>query len=322
MVRSIIDVVHVGSASRDIALDDPRGWRLGGGVTYSALTTARLGLRTAAIIGVDAEAARASELDLLRDASVQIRLVELAAGPIFENVETPAGRVQTALAVGEPVPMPDHLPSVWRDAAAWSLVPVADEVPGAWAGVPAPGALLSVGWQGLLRRLVAGDRVRRRPPGPSLLLARADIVGVGRLDVDPATSFRDLARWLRPAARLCVTDGPAGGVLVTIGADRVAGAVRYAPAPTDGDLDPTGAGDVFLAAVLAAAVHPAILGPARDRIGSDLRLAAVAGSLTVERAGLDAVPWLDAIRARASRDPDDGRMVVQVSMGSKVGSAG
>ena len=321
MARPRVEVVHVGSACRDVVPEDPRGWRLGGGVTYASLTTARLGLRTAAMIGVDAEAARASELDLLRDASVQIQLVELAAGPIFENLETPAGRVQTALAVGEPVPMPDHLPSAWRDAAAWSLVPVADEVPGAWAGVPAPGALLSVGWQGLLRRLVAGDRVRRRPPGPSPLLARADIVGVSRLDVDPATSFRDLARWLRPAARLCVTDGPAGGVLVTIGADGAA-AVRYAPAPIDRDLDPTGAGDVFLAAVLAAAVRPAILGGMRDHIGSDLRLAAVAGSLTVERVGVDAVPWLTAIRARASRDPDHGRRVVYVPMDSKVGSAG
>jgi hypothetical protein len=29
----------------------PRGWRLGGGATYAALTTARLGLRTAAVVG-------------------------------------------------------------------------------------------------------------------------------------------------------------------------------------------------------------------------------------------------------------------------------
>ena len=36
------DVVVVGAAARDIAPDDPRGWRLGGGVSYSALTTARL----------------------------------------------------------------------------------------------------------------------------------------------------------------------------------------------------------------------------------------------------------------------------------------
>ena len=27
-----VEVVHVGSACRDIAPDDPRGWRLGGGV--------------------------------------------------------------------------------------------------------------------------------------------------------------------------------------------------------------------------------------------------------------------------------------------------
>src|SRR5262249_30017960 len=31
-------VVVVGSAARDLVDDDPRGWRLGGGVSYSALT--------------------------------------------------------------------------------------------------------------------------------------------------------------------------------------------------------------------------------------------------------------------------------------------
>ena len=53
MTRPHIEVVHVGSACRDIAPEDPRGWRIGGGVMYAALTTARLGLRTAAVVGVD-----------------------------------------------------------------------------------------------------------------------------------------------------------------------------------------------------------------------------------------------------------------------------
>ena len=53
MTRPAIEVVHVGSACRDIAPEDPRGWRIGGGVMYAALTTARLGLRTAAVVGVD-----------------------------------------------------------------------------------------------------------------------------------------------------------------------------------------------------------------------------------------------------------------------------
>ncbi len=38
------DVVVVGSACRDLVEDDPRGWRLGGGASYSALAFARLGL--------------------------------------------------------------------------------------------------------------------------------------------------------------------------------------------------------------------------------------------------------------------------------------
>ena len=92
-----IEVLHVGAACRDIAEDDPRGWRLGGGVTYAALTTARLGLRTAAVVGVDSVARTAEELHLLRDAGVELSLVPLSEGPIYHNVETPAGRVQTCV---------------------------------------------------------------------------------------------------------------------------------------------------------------------------------------------------------------------------------
>ena len=60
---SLPEVVVVGAASRDVVDDDPRGWRLGGGVSYSALAVARLGLPTRALIGVDREASSASELD-------------------------------------------------------------------------------------------------------------------------------------------------------------------------------------------------------------------------------------------------------------------
>ena len=74
-------VVVVGAAARDLVDDDPRGWRLGGGVSYSALTTARLGLPTGAIIGVDDAAAASDEIELLRDAGVDVRLVPLEHGP-------------------------------------------------------------------------------------------------------------------------------------------------------------------------------------------------------------------------------------------------
>ena len=98
MPSPAVEVVHIGSAARDIAPDDPRGWRLGGGVTYAALTTARLGLRTAAVVGVDREASTAEELDAMRDAGVDILKVELPEGPIFHNIETPTGRRQVSMA--------------------------------------------------------------------------------------------------------------------------------------------------------------------------------------------------------------------------------
>ena len=155
MARPRVEVVHVGSACRDVVPEDPRGWRLGGGVTYASLTTARLGLRTAAIVGVDATAATASELDMLREAGVDLLLVPLDEGPIFHNLETPKGRVQTSVLTGVPLPVP-AVPESWLAAPGWSLVPVAGELTDAWADAVPAGAHLAVAWQGFLRELDGG----------------------------------------------------------------------------------------------------------------------------------------------------------------------
>lgn len=143
-----IEVLHIGSACRDVDRSVPRGWRLGGGVTYAALTTARLGLRTAAVVGVDADARSAAEFDALRAAGVDILFVPLREGPIYHNVETPEGRVQTCVQPGVPLPIPP-LPESWAAAAAWSMVPVAGEVGDDWAEVLPDGAFVAVAWQGL-----------------------------------------------------------------------------------------------------------------------------------------------------------------------------
>ena len=312
-----VEVVHVGSAARDIASDDPRGWRLGGGVTYSALTTARLGLRTAAVVGVDHEARTASELDALRAAGVDLLIVELPDGPVFHNVETPDGRVQTAVRTGvplEPVPLPES----WLNARGWSLVPVAGEVGDAWVDVIPAGATVAVGWQGLLRGLTAGQRVKRAIPVARPLIARADIVAVSRHDVDPATGLGELAGLLHRGARLLVTHGDRGGLLVTTGTTAPLPVLRYLPTHSDGEVDPTGAGDTFLAALLASAVRPSVLGPGRRRLGSDLRFAAAAGSLAVEGVGLDGVPHLGAVRRRRVREKI--RRAVLPSAAVQVGS--
>ena len=294
-------VVVVGAASRDVVDDDPRGWRLGGGVSYSAVTTARLGLSTGAIVGVDDEAATASELDLLRDAGVDVHLVHLDHGPIFQNIERPEGRLQLCGGHSDPLPI-DALPAAWRSAPGWILAPVAAELPPAWAETPADEAFVAVGWQGLLRELVAGEPVRHVAPRPDPIIRRADLVGLSRDDVDREIALADLYGLLRRGASLAVTQGDHGG-LVAHGSrrdDDAALELRHYPAvPSHDPVDPTGAGDVFLAALAAARIEPRLVG-GRIGQGFDLLLAAAAASLVLEGPGLHGVPVRDAVRLRMS----------------------
>jgi sugar/nucleoside kinase (ribokinase family) len=301
MPRPRVEVVHVGSACRDVVPEDPRGWRLGGGVTYASLTTARLGLRTAAIVGVDSTAATASELDMLRDAGVDLLLVPLEEGPVFHNVETATGRVQTSVQTGIPLPIP-VVPESWRTAPGWSLVPVAGELTDAWAEAVPAEAHLAVAWQGFLRELATGKQVRRRPPRLLAILHRADLVGVSHHDVPAETPLSDLYELLHPGADLLITRGAEGGLLVRLGANGPAESLRYLPTATDGETDPTGAGDTFLAALQASILRPAVVGRSRSRHRLDLRFAAAAGSLVVEGPGLSGVPDRSAVLVRRARE--------------------
>lgn len=292
------EVVVVGAASRDVAPEDRRGWRLGGAVTYGALMLARLGVRTGALVGVDPAASTATELDYLRDAGVDLRLVLLASGPVFENCEAPGGRRQLCLETGELLPI-DAVPDGWADVPWWLLAPVADELSEAWANVPRPGSAVALGWQGLLRELLPGAAVRRRAPRDSRLVSRARIVALSRDDVDPGLARDGLLALLRPDATLLLTDADRGGERTRLVDGRPAERRRYPAIAADAVVDPTGAGDVFLAAYVAAAAgHP--LGGSGRR-GSDLRLAAAAASLCVEAPGLRGVPEMAELAARLER---------------------
>jgi sugar/nucleoside kinase (ribokinase family) len=300
--RELPAVLVVGAACRDIADDDPRGWRLGGGVSYSALTVARLGLPTRAIVGVDEEAATASELDLLREAGVDLRLVPLRQGPIFVNIERPEGRLQLSHQRSDPLPV-DAIPGEWRSSPGWLLVPVAAELPDAWALAPPDDAIVAVGWQGLLRDLVPGEPVRRIAPGPGPIIDRADLAAISRDDVDRETPVDELVGFLRDGATLVVTQGDRGGIVAEMVGERPR--LRHYPAVHSAAIvDPTGAGDTFLAALTAARVEPRLVG-GRTGAGYDLLMAAAAASLVLEGHGLLGVPDRAAVTERmtAARRP-------------------
>lgn len=286
-------VLVVGAASRDLAAADPRGWRLGGAVTYGSLTLARLGLGVRALVGADAEAATASELDLLRAAGIEVGVVRLKRGPVFENIDQPAGRRQRCLSVADTLDM-TALPTDWRTNDAVFLGPVAGELGPDWAALTSP--LVALGWQGLLRRLTAGADVERLPPSPEPLLAVADLVGVSVDDLDPGARLSDLVDLVRPGATLVVTRGDRGGTAL-ISRRPARSILRTYPAiPSNGVTDPTGAGDVFLAALVATAIDGARLDV--EDLAARLTFAAAAASLAVERPGIAGVPTLEAVRRR------------------------
>jgi hypothetical protein len=298
-------VVVVGAACRDLVDDDERGWRLGGGASYSALALARLGVRVGALVVADELASSSRELNTIRDAGVDVRVVPGSRGPIFINIETPTGRIQQTPQVSDAVD-PRALPPGWRDAGAWMFAPVAAEVRDEWAGVPRPDALVALGWQGLLRVLRDGAPVHHLPPGPSPVVRRANLIGVGSDDVDEATTPAHLAEFMHPGATLLFTNGVHGGTAYRVG-ERPGDLEprHWHSIPIQKYVDPVGAGDTFLAAVFAAWVDPAITS-GWDGPDPDLRLGAACGSLILEGPGVFGVPYLaDAIQRMHGGDNPD-----------------
>ena len=289
--------VVVGSASRDLTSDDPRGWRLGGAATYGALTLGRLGLKPRLLLGVDDAASQAEELDWLRASGVDLVLVRLREVPVFTNVETPAGRIQRCETPGVRIP-PDALPPDWSSAMTWMLVPVMDELDESWANVPPDGAFVALGWQGLLRTLGPDGTVKRRPPRASALTERASLVGLSRNDLEANQADAGLLSCLRAPVTLAITDGLHGGRVVTV-SDEHRTERRYPAIEADVIVDPTGAGDAFLAGMVAGVLGHPLAGSGRR--GSDIRLAAALGSLAVEGRGLAGVPVIADVAERLRR---------------------
>jgi len=272
-------LVIVGAATRDIDPSDARGWKLGGGVTYSAIAAARLGVRVQALIGVDDVAGTASELETLRQAGVEVELSHLANGPIFENRRTPTGRQQFAHSASDELPT-SALPDSWRAPDGVLLAAVAAELGPGWAEAFGPTTFVTLAAQGLVRRMHAGQEVVRLAFEHGPLVHRADAIALSREDV--AVGAPPIRDFLRPGQQLLVTHGKRGSLALTRTAHGLSG--RFMPPlPMRKALDPTGAGDTFIAAWLAT----------RLLVGDGWRAQAVASvmsSLVVERRSLHDTP--------------------------------
>lgn len=263
-----LDYLVIGHVAKDIV---PGGHALGGTVTYAAITAHRLGLRAGIVTAADE--------GFIGAVSAATQGIALHARPspqttTFENIYGDAGRTQFLRARADPLTI-DDVPAEWRDARIVHLGPLVGEVD---AGMlrQFTGALVALTPQGWLRQWDAAGRVSPRAWDDALaVLSQVDVLIFSPEDVGHNW---DLIHAYTRAAPLAVLTLERHGALVF---RRDEG--RWIMPREARVVDPTGAGDVFAAAFLAAYQEQ------RDAFAA-ARFANVAASFSIEGHGVSAIP--------------------------------
>ena len=278
-----INFLAVGNLTHDTT---PDGFRLGGTVSFAAVTAQRLGWRPgiltrAALDGLEPRlpdtpggAVRTTGLPGTPLAGIPVHAQPSPVTTTFTNVYGPAGRTQYITAVADPV-TPDCLPPEWANPPAVMLGSIARELPPHWATM-FPNSLMGIAPQGLMRSWDADGLVRHgRWENAGLFLRRADAIFLSREDVDGDEAY--LGELAGQCRLLVVTDGYHGATVYANGA------ATAVPPRRAVEVDPTGAGDVFATSFL---IRYAETG---DPVAA-ARFANVVASMSVEAAGMDPVP--------------------------------
>jgi hypothetical protein len=264
-IHQPVDYLAIGHLAVDLS---PSGPRLGGTVTFAALTARALGMKAGIVTsaGPDAPLGSLEGIPIINIASER--------STTFENIETASGRKQLLHHQAAPLTF-DHIPQAWRHTAIVHLGPIAGELPSRMPdGLSA--SLVGVTPQGWMRTWDADGHVQPciwneaealLPDAGAVVLSREDVGG----------DEGQLERFTHATPVLAVTEGRAGVRLYWHGDQR-----RFR-APTVAEVDATGAGDIFAAAFFVRLFNT------RDPWEA-ARFATQLASRSVTRSGLDGIP--------------------------------
>ena len=229
-----LDYLVVGHVTRDL-IDG--GYTIGGTIAYAGRTALALGCR----VGIVTSARSDLDLSPVLDSALITR-IPASTTTTFENIYTADGRLQVLHSVANPL-VPELMPSQWK-ASIVHLGPVAQEC--APTLVHAFGdAFVGVTPQGWMRQWDDGGHVSSRPwKEAEQIFARADAVVLSEEDMCGDDTLVD--RYASQARLLVVTKGAKGCTVY------VQGQARSFPAPSEPEVHPTGAGDIFAAAFFQA----------------------------------------------------------------------
>ncbi len=227
------DFLVIGHITRDLV---PGGSHAGGTAVYSSQTAHVLGCRTAVLTSVEAD------YDITQVMSgIDVRRIDSQETTTFENVYTPAGRVQTVHGLANQLTAAD-IPESWTRAKVVHLAPIANEVDPEMIQIFS-NSLVCLTLQGWLRGWDEDGRVFARaweaaehilPMASAVILSQEDL-----LDDAMLHAYKEYAR-------LLVLTQAAKGCIVYFDGEQ-----RLIPAPAVTEVEPTGAGDIFAAAFMA-----------------------------------------------------------------------
>ena len=259
----------------------PEGPRLGGAAAFAGLLARRFGAPTTILTAVDAAF---PYLDALT--GIRVDRVHSPDRTRFQNLYRKDGsREQTIVSRAATIPESELRRAVTGlpPGSAVLYAPVADEL-GGTGPLPRPrgrGALAGAAPQGLIRRRDDAGRVSTHWTARALArLAGLDFLSLSETEFPEGMGL--------PAPVVAVTRGRRGVLLRRSGFP-----AAEIPAAPGAEVDPTGAGDVFAAALCIGLWNGA---PAARAA----RLAAAAAAISIKSPGTRGVPTLAEASARIS----------------------
>ena len=271
-----IDILLIGHVARDLIDTDPNGaYRLGGTVSFAAITALRLGRQPTIITKA------AADIDLSElPAAVDLRLLPSPTSTTFANIYTPQGRRQYCYTPAESLVAAD-VPLALRRPRAVLLGPIANEIRADVAAIFDPTSLVAAVPQGWMRRWDDTGRVYHQAwEEADQILPHLGVLVLSLEDID--NDLRRLVPFFAHLSLIVVTEYRDGSTLYQRQSDGQIREVKIPPRPAQ-EVDPTGAGDIFATAFLIR------LQETDDPIQA-ARFANITASFGVEHIGVGGIP--------------------------------
>lgn len=284
-----LDILLIGHVTCDLETPDRNSpCRLGGTVSFAAVTAAQLGRKPTIIT----RAAADTDLSDL-PGSVDLHVLPSPVTTTFANVYTDHGRVQYCYDQALPITAAD-IPAHMRRPKVALLGPLVNEIEPAVASIFHPDTLVAAGPQGWMRCWDETGRVHTKEwDSAEAILPHLTALVLSQEDID--YDLTRLEPFFKHVPLVVLTEYRDGSTIYHQQDDGSIAQTKIPPRPAN-EVDPTGAGDIFATAFMIR------LQETGDPIHA-ARFANVTASFGVEQIGVRGIPTRDQVLAYLADHP-------------------